>query len=34
MNKGRIEQIGTPAEVCKEPATNFVWEFLQGHALA
>jgi sulfate transport system ATP-binding protein len=34
MNKGRIEQIGTPAEVCEEPATDFVWEFLQGHALA
>jgi sulfate/thiosulfate transport system ATP-binding protein len=34
MNEGRIEQIGTPAEVCEEPATNFVWEFLQGHALA
>jgi sulfate/thiosulfate transport system ATP-binding protein len=34
MNRGRIEQIGTPAEVCEEPATDFVWEFLQGHVLA
>jgi sulfate/thiosulfate transport system ATP-binding protein len=33
MNSGRIEQIGTPAEVCEEPATPFVWEFLRGHAL-
>jgi len=34
MNTGRIEQIGTPAEVCEEPATPFVWEFLHGHAIA
>lgn len=34
MNTGRIEQIGTPTEVCEEPATPFVWEFLRGHALA
>jgi len=34
MNAGRIEQIGTPAQVCEEPATPFVWEFLRGHALA
>jgi sulfate transport system ATP-binding protein len=34
MNQGRIEQIGTPNEVCEEPATDFVWEFLKGHALA
>ena len=34
MNAGRIEQIGTPAEVREEPATPFVWEFLRGHALA
>jgi sulfate/thiosulfate transport system ATP-binding protein len=34
MNGGRIEQIGTPTEVCEEPATDFVWEFLQGHVLA
>ena len=33
MNAGRIEQIGTPLEVCCEPATPFVGEFLQGHAL-
>src|SRR3984893_7335062 len=33
MNAGRIEQIGTPSEVCEEPATPFVSEFLQGHAL-
>lgn len=31
MNTGRIEQIGTPVEVCEDPATPFVWEFLQGH---
>jgi sulfate transport system ATP-binding protein len=34
MNTGRIEQIGTPAEICEEPATPFVWEFLGGRALA
>jgi len=34
MNTGRIEQIGTPTEVCEEPATPFVWEFLRGNALA
>jgi sulfate transport system ATP-binding protein len=34
MNAGHIEQIGTPIEVCAEPATPFVWEFLRGHALA
>jgi len=34
MNSGHIEQIGTPSEVCEEPATPFVWEFLRGHALA
>jgi sulfate transport system ATP-binding protein len=34
MNTGRIEQIGTPVEVCEDPATPFVWEFLRGHALA
>jgi sulfate/thiosulfate transport system ATP-binding protein len=32
MNTGRIEQIGTPTEVCEEPATPFVWEFLKGQA--
>jgi sulfate/thiosulfate transport system ATP-binding protein len=34
MNTGRIEQIGTPTEVCEEPATQFVWEFLRGRAVA
>jgi sulfate transport system ATP-binding protein len=34
MDTGRIEQIGTPGEVCEEPATPFVCEFLRGHALA
>ncbi len=34
MNTGRIEQVGTPSEVCEEPATPFVWEFLQGQATA
>ena len=33
MNKGHVEQIGTPAEVCEEPATPFVSEFLSGHAM-
>jgi sulfate transport system ATP-binding protein len=28
MNKGRIEQIGTPAELRSKPATSFVTEFL------
>ena len=28
MNKGRIEQIGTPEEVFHKPATRFVMEFL------
>ena len=31
MNTGRIEQIGTPSEVCAEPATPFVSEFLRDH---
>ena len=34
MNNARIEQIGTPSEVSKEPATPFVWEFLRGHMAA
>jgi ABC-type sulfate/molybdate transport systems ATPase subunit len=34
MNIGHIEQIGTSTEVCEEPATPFVWDFLRGHALA
>jgi sulfate/thiosulfate transport system ATP-binding protein len=33
MNKGHVEQIGTPTEVCDEPATPFVSEFLRGHAI-
>ena len=28
MNKGRIEQVGTPAEVFERPATPFVMDFL------
>src|SRR6185503_16712689 len=28
MNKGRIEQVGTPDEVYQHPATPFVYEFL------
>jgi sulfate transport system ATP-binding protein len=28
MNKGRIEQVGTPEEVFHKPATQFVMEFL------
>jgi len=28
MNKGRIEQIGTPTELRNKPATSFVAEFL------
>lgn len=34
MNTGRVEQIGTPTEVCEDPVTPFVREFLRGHALA
>jgi sulfate transport system ATP-binding protein len=30
MNRGRVEQIGTPEEVYDQPATPFVYEFL-GH---
>ena len=30
MNQGRIEQIGTPAELDAEPASSFVFEFLGG----
>ena len=28
MNKGVIEQIGTPAEVYENPASEFVYHFL------
>ena len=31
MNKGRIEQAGTPREVFEKPATEFVARFLGGH---
>jgi len=34
MNQGRIEQIGTPAEIRENPATPFVAEFLDGQASA
>ncbi len=33
MNNGRVEQIGTPAAVCEEPASPFVSEFLRTHAI-
>src|SRR5438876_1198562 len=29
LNQGRIEQIGTPQELCAAPATAFVAEFLE-----
>ena len=28
MNKGRIEQIGTPREIYEEPATSFAYSFI------
>ncbi len=31
MNKGRIEQAGSPSEVFERPATEFVARFLGGH---
>ena len=31
MNKGRIEQAGSPREVFEKPATEFVARFLGGH---
>ena len=31
MNKGRIEQAGTPEDVFEKPATEFVARFLGGH---
>jgi putative spermidine/putrescine transport system ATP-binding protein len=31
MNKGKIEQAGTPREVFEKPATEFVARFLGGH---
>jgi sulfate transport system ATP-binding protein len=30
LNKGRIEQIGTPAQIVNHPATEFVAEFVDG----
>jgi sulfate transport system ATP-binding protein len=30
MNAGRVEQTGTPAEICRQPATPFVREFVDG----
>ncbi len=33
MNEARIEQIGTPAEICDSPATPFVADFLRGSAI-
>lgn len=30
MNKGRIEQVGTPAEVYGQPANAFVYDFMGG----
>ena len=34
MNAGRIEQQGTPQEICAKPATPFVRDFLDGAVLA
>ena len=31
MNRGRVEQVGTPQEVVEEPATPFVADFLDLH---
>lgn len=28
MNQGRIEQIGTPEDICRKPETDFVREFI------
>jgi sulfate transport system ATP-binding protein len=28
MNKGRVEQVGTPAEIYDNPATPFVMSFI------
>lgn len=30
MNEGQIEQIGSPEEICREPKTEFVREFIDG----
>ena len=29
-NQGRIEQVGTPEEVCRQPKTEFVREFIDS----
>ena len=34
MNAGRVEQQGTPLQICEQPATPFVREFLDGATLA
>ena len=34
MNNGRIEQQGTPQQICTQPASPFVREFLDGATLA
>ena len=34
MNGGRIEQQGTPQQICEQPATPFVREFLDGASVA
>ena len=34
MNGGRIEQQGTPQQICAQPATPFVREFLDGATVA
>ena len=34
MNGGRIEQQGTPQQICTQPATPFVREFLDGATVA
>jgi ABC-type proline/glycine betaine transport system ATPase subunit len=30
LNKGKIEQVGTPAQIVNHPATEFVAEFVDG----
>ena len=32
MNQGKIEQIGSPEDVCRNPATPFVADFLGSHS--
>ena len=29
-NQGRVEQIGTPEEICMHPATDFVEDFIDS----